>query len=66
MLEVNDPPLDLRDHLLGDDDDVAVLEASRPTAGVGEESRQIVTALELGEAGSSGITRTSPGTLTLC
>ena len=42
--------LDLRHGLLGDDDDVAVLEPADARAGVGQQAAEIVPLLELGDA----------------
>jgi hypothetical protein len=50
---VHDAALDLRDGLLGDDDDVARLEPSGTATGVGEEPSEVVSLLELGEAGEA-------------
>ena len=47
---MHDPALDLRDGLLGDDDDVARLEPADAVARVGEEPAEIVSLLELGQA----------------
>ena len=43
----HDAALDLRDGLLRDDDDVAVLEPARPGRGLGEEPAEVVALLEL-------------------
>ena len=60
LVEADDPALDLRDRLLGDDDDVAGLEPAAARAAVGEEPREVVPLLELRQARESGSTRISP------
>ena len=48
--ERDDAALRLRDGLLRDDDDVAVLEPARALGGVGEQRREVVALLDLREA----------------
>ncbi len=45
--EVDDTTLDLRDRLLGHDENVLVLESTRTRRSFGEHSREIVSFLEL-------------------
>ena len=54
LVEAHDPALDLRDGLLRDDDDVALLEPARRGAHASARSgRQIVALLELGQPGEA-------------
>jgi hypothetical protein len=47
VVEPDDPAFRFRHHLLGDHDDVTVLEPTRTAGGVGQQSREIVTRLDL-------------------
>ena len=49
-LETDQPSLGLRDHLLRNDDDVAVLEAPGADGGVGEQRSEVVALLDLRDA----------------
>jgi len=51
LVEADDTALHLRDGLLGHNHDVAVLEAARLRDSLGEQSRQVVALLELGQPG---------------